>query len=78
MPTQINVCMKCTRLRLDRTCEAYSARIPDEIWDGRSAHVSLRGDEDLPRTLIVRSASDADYLRGLVGPAKAASIPILP
>jgi len=78
MPTQINACSMCSRYIHDRRCGAYSKRIPDVIWKGRSAHTSLIGDEDHPVFLVVPKAADARYLDSVIPSASLSSIQVSP
>lgn len=78
MPTQINVCSLCSNYTSSRRCAAYSERIPDAIWEGRSAHTSLSGDEDRPVFLIVPKPEDARYLDSVVPSASLTSIRVSP
>jgi len=31
-------CLQCVHYDIDRKCEAFKKRIPDEIWEGESDH----------------------------------------
>lgn len=62
MPVYLNVCSECAHHVGDRTCAAFPARIPDDIWEGSSSHTSVRPDQAGQTTLLVRDRVALDYL----------------
>ncbi len=58
------VCQMCVHHR-GRMCDAFPAKIPDDIWQGRDAHRTVRRDQVGDSVLTFASAQDEKDARAL-------------
>lgn len=62
MPIFNNVCQECAHYNGNSTCSAFPARIPDNIWEGRTAHLERLPTQVGQDVLSVPTQAQIDYL----------------
>jgi hypothetical protein len=52
------ICRYCVHYKTARFCEAFSGPIPDVIWSGKSAHLTVISGQREPLTFEPRPGSE--------------------